>query len=142
MDLNRALNIARFNGFNFLPGFEDVDNRFVVPNLQVDIRIVLSWNANLVDVELHVIGRSFFNAYNIHCRPTRRRSIFISPNNKHRRIGVQKFFSWLWAPRVLGMVTVFVSTTSQVRKAMPGTYTIAARIFSPAVQRFGKLALH
>ena len=110
---------------NFLPKAQQlgevripVDQRLIKP-LDMDIRIVMSWDADLTDMDLHVIEPSGEEAYYSHNRTT---------------IGgrVSRDFTQGYGPEEYS-----------IRAAMKGTYTVRTKFFgSSAAQLQGAVTLY
>jgi len=110
---------------NFLPKAQQlgevrvpVDNRLIKP-LDMDIRIVMSWDADLTDMDLHVLEPSGEEAYYSHNRT---------------RIGgrVSRDFTQGYGPEEYS-----------IRKAMKGTYTVRTKFFgSSAAELQGAVTLY
>lgn len=112
-ELNDVLPRARKAGLTELP----VDKR-LIKHLDMDIRIVMSWDADNTDMDLHVIEPSGEEAYYSHNRTT---------------IGglVSRDFTRGYGPEVYA-----------VRRAMPGQYTIKTKFFgSSAAKLIGAVTL-
>ena len=94
-----------------------VDSRLIAP-LDMDVRIVMTWDADLTDMDLHVIEPSGEEAYYSHNRTT---------------IGgmVSRDFTQGYGPEVYA-----------VRRAMRGTYEVKTKFFgSSAAQLIGAVTL-
>lgn len=114
MELNRLIPKATAAGVSKIP----VDARLVKP-LPVDIRIVMTWDADLTDMDLHVIEPSGEEAYYGHNRTT---------------IGglVSRDFTQGYGPEEY-----------LVRKAMHGSYKIITSYFgSGAAKLTGAVTIH
>jgi len=112
-ELNNILPKARRVGVKNLP----VDPR-LIKHLTLDIRIVMTWDADLTDMDLHVVEPSGEEAYYSHNRT---------------RIGgmVSRDFTQGYGPEIYA-----------VRRAMRGTYTIKTRFFgSSAAKLAGAVTL-
>ena len=114
MELNQVIPKARAAGVAKIP----VDARLVRP-LPVDIRIVMTWDADLTDMDLHVVEPSSEEAYYGHNRTT---------------IGglVSRDFTQGYGPEEY-----------LLRKAMHGRYIIKTRFYgSRAAKLLGAVTLH
>ncbi len=112
-ELNNILPKARRMGMTRAP----VDKR-LIDHLDMDIRIVMTWDADLTDMDLHVIEPSGEEAYYSHNRTT---------------IGgaVSRDFTRGYGPEIYA-----------VRRAMPGRYTIKTKFFgSSAAKLIGAVTL-
>ena len=112
-ELNHVLPKARAVGHGELP----VDAR-LVQHLDMDVRIVMTWDADLTDMDLHVVEPSREEAYYSHNRTT---------------IGglVSRDFTQGYGPEVYAL-----------RRAMHGTYAVKAKYYSSsAAQLIGPVTL-
>ena len=112
-ELNNLIPTARLAGLNALP----IDKR-LVKHLDVDVRIVLSWDADLTDMDLHVIEPGGEEAYYSHNRTA---------------IGgmVTRDYTRGYGPEVY-----------LLRRAKRGTYTIKAKYYgSSAVKLAGAVTV-
>ena len=113
VELNHALHAARALGVEDLP----VDKR-LVKHLDMDVRIVMTWDADLTDMDLHLIEPSGEEAYYSHNRTT---------------IGgmVSRDFTRGYGPEVYSL-----------RRAMRGTYEVQTKFFgSSAAKLIGAVTL-
>jgi Ca-activated chloride channel homolog len=114
MELNQVIPKARVAGVKDIP----VDGRLVKP-LDLDVRIVMTWDADLTDMDLHVIEASREEAYYGHNRTT---------------IGglVSRDFTQGYGPEEY-----------LLRKAMHGRYIIKTKFYgSSAAKLIGAVTLH
>jgi hypothetical protein len=105
-ELNNILPKARRAGLGKLP----LDKR-LIKHLTMDIRIVMTWDADLTDMDLHVIEPSGEHAYYSHNRT---------------RIGgmVSRDFTQGYGPEIYA-----------IRRAMRGRYTIKTKFFGSSAAR-------
>ena len=114
MELNQVIPKARAAGVTEIP----VDPRLIKP-LPVDIRIVMTWDADLTDMDLHVIEPSDEEAFYGHNRTT---------------IGglVSRDFTQGYGPEEY-----------LLKKAMHGNYVIKTKFYgSSAAKLIGAVTLH
>jgi Ca-activated chloride channel homolog len=114
MELNTIIPKAKAAGVTQIP----VDGR-LIEALSVDIRIVMTWDADLTDMDLHVLEPSGEEAFYSHNRTT---------------IGglVSRDFTQGYGPEEY-----------LVKTAMPGTYEIKTKFFgSRAAELIGAVTLH
>ncbi len=112
-EANRLWPHAKAAGVKDFP----LDGRFVAA-MELDVRIVMTWDADLTDMDLHVLEPSFEEAYYGHNLTT---------------IGgkVSRDFTQGYGPEVYS-----------VRRAMPGTYKVKTKFFgSSAAQLQGAVTL-
>jgi Ca-activated chloride channel family protein len=114
MELNTIIPKAKAAGVSEIR----VDSRLIEP-LTVDMRIVMTWDADLTDMDLHVVEPSGEEAYYSHNRTT---------------IGglVSRDFTQGYGPEEY-----------LVKKAMPGVYAIKTKFYgSRAAELIGAVTLH
>jgi len=109
MDLNRVVNMMRYKGLTFQTqqNFK-IDKRFL-SDMDVDIRVVLCWDADGVDVELQCLE---WNNEKCHSFKNHSRNGGLLSRDFTGGYGTQEYL---------------------IRKAPEGKYTISARLFSPLI---------
>jgi len=104
MDLNRIINIADFYGFQHEVS-PLIDARLLSP-IYVDLRVVLIWDTDMTDLELHVTEPSGENCYSFH--------------NKTQSGGmISRDFTKGYGPEEY-----------LIRNASPGDYKITIKLFN------------
>jgi len=111
MDLQRAQSMMRAKGFAFhaKQGQALIDKRLVAYELGVDIRVVVGWDSDLLDVELHCVEPNGETCYSLH---------------NHTRIGglMSRNFTGGYGPEEY-----------MIRNAAPGEYIFKVKLFSPVL---------
>jgi len=113
MDLNRIISMMKWKGFNFQNQQNIQIDRRLIYEIDVDIRVILMWDTDMIDLELHCTEPNGEICNSLH---------------NHTCSGglLSKDFTGGYGPQEY-----------LLRKANPGKYSFSCRVYSPIIASMG-----